>query len=130
MSDIEEIHALTGRLGAAWAAGDATAYGAEYTEDADYVAFDGTHMKGRQAIVDVHKWLFDGPLKGSKIASSVSTPPPVRFLRSDVAVLISGGGVATADQPSAGQDSTQTTVLVKYDGRWLVAAFQNSRKSR
>jgi uncharacterized protein (TIGR02246 family) len=31
-----------------WNAGDGAAYGELFTEDCDYVAFDGTHLKGRE----------------------------------------------------------------------------------
>ncbi|WP_163506226.1 SgcJ/EcaC family oxidoreductase [Fodinicola acaciae] len=130
MSETDQIHAVTARLAAAWAAGDATAYGAEFTEDADYVVFNGTHLKGRQAIVDTHRWLFDGPLKGSRIAGSASAPASVRFVRPDVAILITAGAVASGDAaPAPGQDSVQTTVFVKNGDQWRVASFQNTRKT-
>jgi uncharacterized protein (TIGR02246 family) len=37
------------RIAAAWNAGDAGAYGAEFTADATYVVFNGELLRGRQA---------------------------------------------------------------------------------
>ena len=37
-----------------WGRGDGHAYGSRFTEDADYVAFDGSHTKGRQEISSSH----------------------------------------------------------------------------
>jgi hypothetical protein len=42
--DEQEIRELMDRLSDSWARGDAQAYGAEFTEDCDYVAFDGTRF--------------------------------------------------------------------------------------
>ena len=44
--DEQEIRALMARLADSWARGDAQTYGAEFTDDCDYVAFDGTRFRG------------------------------------------------------------------------------------
>jgi uncharacterized protein (TIGR02246 family) len=44
--DEQEIRELIARLADSWARGDAQAYGAEFTDDCDYVAFDGTCYRG------------------------------------------------------------------------------------
>ncbi|MGI9063628.1 MAG: SgcJ/EcaC family oxidoreductase [Pseudonocardiaceae bacterium] len=44
------------RLAAAWNAGDASGYAAQFTEDATYVAFNGEVMRGRAAIEDTHRF--------------------------------------------------------------------------
>ncbi|GAA3089533.1 SgcJ/EcaC family oxidoreductase [Nonomuraea salmonea] len=74
MSENAEITALLTRLADAWNAGDATAYAALFTEDADYITFDGTHTEGRAAIEAAHRWLFDGPLKGSTMPAPRRAP--------------------------------------------------------
>lgn len=84
------LHETLARIAAAWNTGDAAAYGAEFTTDATYVTFDGHVLVGRDAIVDVHRWLFDGPLHGSRMGSSTTEDvPTVRFLRPDVAHVLS-----------------------------------------
>ena len=48
----------------AWNRGDAAGYASLFTDDADFVAWNGSHGRGRQAIEDGHRRLFDGPLAG------------------------------------------------------------------
>lgn len=121
----------------AWNRGDAAGYAALFTADADYVTFNGEHASGRQAIEDSHRWLFAGPLAGSLMGpvdgSGEDTEPPprsLRFVRPDVAVMVTTGGVTLAGRthPGAGRESVQTTVLVKDGGRWRVATFHNTRR--
>ncbi|GAA3861986.1 SgcJ/EcaC family oxidoreductase [Saccharothrix violaceirubra] len=115
-------------LARAWERGDATAYADAFTEDAEYVVFDGRRLSGRREIEDAHRWLFSGPLKGSRLVGTTEVDVPPRFLRPDVAVLVSGGAVAGPDGGvPAGAASVQTSVLVREDGRWRCASFQNTR---
>ena len=58
------LHELFDRMCAAWTAGDAAAYGDCFTEDSDYVSYDGTQARGRRAMVDNHQRLFTGVLSG------------------------------------------------------------------
>src|SRR5690606_2304832 len=80
------------RLAAAWNDGDAAAYAGLFTEDATYVVFDGTVVRGRAALEEGHRALFAGPLKGFRM-----DPPtiavPVRYLGGgDVARVLAAGG--------------------------------------
>jgi uncharacterized protein (TIGR02246 family) len=121
---------LCQRLTDAWNAGDATAYGDLFTADADYVVFNGMHLEGRDAIAESHRWLFDGPLRGTRLSAG-SAPATVRFVRPDVAIVISTGGMTMAGEPSPdpGHDSIQTLVAVRGDGGWRLASFQNTRRA-
>ncbi|MBB4934460.1 uncharacterized protein (TIGR02246 family) [Lipingzhangella halophila] len=121
------------RLTEAWNAGDAAAYGAEFTEDASYVAFNGEIMRGRTEIEQVHRWLFDGPLRGSRMQSSgdPATSAPPRIIRPGVAVVQQGGGIRPdgAAGMAADRASVATLVVVEEDqGHWRVAAFHNTRR--
>ena len=53
----------------AWNAGDAAAFAAPFTDEADFVAFEGTHLKGRREIALFHQRIFDtsGYLNGVAI---------------------------------------------------------------
>jgi uncharacterized protein (TIGR02246 family) len=119
------------RLSAAWNSGDATAYAAEFTPDATYVVFDGTVLRGRGEIEDGHRWLFDGPLKGSTMDFATGGPAPeVRLVSPGVAhVLAGGGGVRPqgAAELTADRKSVVSLVLVEDGDAWLVTAFQNTR---
>ena len=44
------IRALNDQLVRGWNEGDAEAFAAPFAEDADFIAFDGTHFKGRREI--------------------------------------------------------------------------------
>jgi uncharacterized protein (TIGR02246 family) len=119
------VQALLARLYDAWARGDADAYAALFSEDADYVVFDGTHLKGREQIAESHRPLFTRFLKGTRL---VGETPEIRFLSPTVALIHSRGGVVKAGQQRAGRGSlsVQTLVAVK-QGAWQLTAFQNTR---
>ena|SRR5436190_17020830 len=120
------IRTLLQQLNETW--GDADAYATLFTEDGDYVAFDGSHARGRIEIAEAHRPLFEGILKGSRLVGA-GLPVEVRFLAPDVALVHSAGAVLRARQkkPSRRAISIQTLVAVKREDRWLFAAFQNTR---
>lgn len=123
-----EVLAVLGKLADAWNDGDAVAYASLFTEDADYVTFFGMNMPGRAMIESAHRSLFEGPLKGSKLVAG--GVPKVRFIRPDVAIVVSGGGSSlSGGKPEPGRESTLTYVLVEESDGWRVASFQNTRVS-
>src|SRR5579883_1833571 len=125
-NDEAGVRALMQRLYEAWGEGDADAFAALFTEDADYVTFDGSLSKGRQAIADIHRPLFEGFMKGSRLTGQTTA---VRFLGPDVALVYSEGAVLRKNQrrPSRRALSVQTNVAVRQGDRWLLTAFQNTR---
>jgi uncharacterized protein (TIGR02246 family) len=127
--EAEEIRRLAHRLFEAWNRGDGSAYASHFTEDSDYIAFDGTHLKGRQANAEHHQKLFDTWLKGSVLEGRVKD---IRLVRPDVAVVHLGGGVRLRWQSKVapGRQSIQTLVAVKDGGEWKFTAFQNTRLQR
>ena len=120
------VHELFDRMCAAWTAGDAVAYGACFTEDSDYVSYDGTHARGRPAMVANHDRLFRGVLSGSALVGRVES---IRRLRPDVAVLHATGSVLVPwrSRLPARRLSRQTLVAVREDGGWRIAALHNGR---
>jgi uncharacterized protein (TIGR02246 family) len=50
----DAIRAIHQRMIDAWNAGDAEAFAAPFTDNADFVAFEGTHLKGRREIASFH----------------------------------------------------------------------------
>lgn len=87
-------------MATAWNAGAAAAYAALFTADATYVAFNGQTMRGRTATEDGHRWLFEGPLRFSRMIHSTGSAAAerhIRFIRPDVALgHAAGGGVQLA----------------------------------
>lgn len=113
----------------AWEAGDAAGYADQFTADADYTAFDGTLMAGRQAIEEGHRALFEGIMRGSRMTFQ---RPQVRYLSDDIAVVTVRGGIIMRWQrrrsaPSPKRVSALTYVMQRAEDRWLVTAFQNTR---
>ena len=125
-NDEAGVRALMQRLNDAWGEGDADAYAALFTEDADYVIFDGSLAKGRAAIAEVHRPLFEGFMKGSRLAGQTTA---IRFLAPDIALVHGKGAVLRKNQqrPSRRALSVQTTIVIRQGDRWLITAFQNTR---
>ncbi|NDZ80037.1 SgcJ/EcaC family oxidoreductase [Streptomyces sp. SID10853] len=121
MTETSPVDELLDALVTAWNAGDAAAYADLFVEDADYITLFGQNMAGRTTIEAGHRALFEGPLKGSRLASG-GTERRIRFLRPDVAVIVTGG-----DAPGDGtRQSVITLTAVQNDGRWRFASFQNT----
>jgi uncharacterized protein (TIGR02246 family) len=111
-----------------WNAGDGAAYGELFTEDCDYVAFDGTHLKGREQNARHHQALFETVLKGSRLV--FEGEPQIRFLTPDIAVMHAMGSVLMPwqDRVTPKRRSKQTYVLVRgHEGCWKITAFHNTR---
>jgi uncharacterized protein (TIGR02246 family) len=119
------ITAVIASLADAWRAHDAEAYGALFTDDATYTTFIGTCYRGRRDIVDSHRALFAGPLKGTQLAGAIDA---VRFYGPDTAV-VTGRGDTYKGKPPADLAKVQTYTLVRgADGRWRIAAFHNTKR--
>jgi uncharacterized protein (TIGR02246 family) len=117
--DERAVRALLARLVDAWARGDAEAYADCFTEDSDYVTFNGIHLRGREENREIHAALFRGVLKNTKIDAPVTD---LAFLSPEVAVVHTAG--------SARGKSLQTFVIMKRDRQWRIRAFQNTRVRR
>jgi uncharacterized protein (TIGR02246 family) len=124
--DQTAVRGLFQRLLDAWGRGDGSAYAALFTEEADYIAFDGSRTVGRQAIAESHQRLFDTWLKGTRLTGRIAA---VRLLCPHVALVHATGGTIFAGEaaPRPSRDSIQTLVAVKRDGEWRFTAFHNTR---
>ncbi|MBF6464640.1 SgcJ/EcaC family oxidoreductase [Nocardia beijingensis] len=124
-TDEDAIRDLFDRQAAAWTKGDAEAFAAVFTADADYVTWLGTHFKGRAAIAAAHVPLFEKYLKGTHLDGEITQ---LRFLTPDVAVIHGKGAVLKGKQRRTRRNTkVQTTVAVRADSRWQIAAFQNTK---
>jgi uncharacterized protein (TIGR02246 family) len=127
-SDADEraIRAIPERMAAAWNAGSAEDFAAAFADDADFMAFEGTHLKGRREIVSFHQRIFDTTVKGSRIEGRAKF---VRFVDPHTAVLHAVARVALPGQAtfSPSRDSMQLFVVTKRDGEWRVESVLNAR---
>jgi uncharacterized protein (TIGR02246 family) len=130
--DEAAIRAIIATLSEAWTKADAKLWGDQFTEDADFTAWTGGYVKGRDAIARGHEEVFHVFYPGTKQRLTVRS---LRFLRNDVAVVHVEGSVVEKDKefPPTPQ-SVPVAVLTKERGRWRIAVFQNtmiqSRQSR
>jgi uncharacterized protein (TIGR02246 family) len=125
-TDERLVRSLYQELMDAWNEGSGAAFAAVFTEDGDLVAFDGTHLNGRDQIAAVQQQLFDKYLAGTRL---VGTVEGVQFLGQDTAVMHAVGNTIMRGKPrpSPARASIQTLVAVRRDDGWRVAAFQNTR---
>ncbi|MDA0632195.1 SgcJ/EcaC family oxidoreductase [Nonomuraea sp. MCN248] len=120
-----EIRQLLDRVFETWNAGDAAAYAALFTEDADYITYFGFTMKGRQAIEDGHRQLFTMPIKLER-----RDEPAIRMLGDGVALVIATGGSTVDGEPDPDRDSVLGYTAVRTPEGWRFASFQNTRAGR
>lgn len=109
-----------------WTANDAEAFGALFTEDSDYVSYDGTRAIGRAQHQHNHDQLFRGVLAGSALIGDVES---IRYLTPDVAILY---GTASVLMPWRShlpkrRLSRQTVVLLRTENGWKITAIHNAR---
>jgi len=114
--DDQAIRALLVKMYEAWAMGNGSAYAACFTEDSDYVTFNGIRLRGRRENAELHDALFRGVLKGTRIAAAVES---LASLSDDVALVHTLG--------TGREKSRQTYVVVRREGGWQIRSFQNTR---
>ncbi len=127
-ADEDAIRELIAQQVKGWAAGDPEAYAAVFTSDADYITFLGSHYRGREAIAASYVPLFRKLLNGSRLHIEISQ---IRFLAPDVALIHADATVAKKTrQRSRRTARVNTSVAVRIDGRWRLAASQNTTHRR
>jgi len=117
------VDASLSRIAAAWDAGDARAFAAEFTEDASYVIFAGIVSLGRAEIEKAHRPVFEKWQKGSRM----SMRELHRYASTDAVIVVTEGGIGKGRRVR--HDKVQTFVFVDDDGTWRCAAFQNTKKN-
>ncbi len=124
-ADLQGVCATLSGLNAAWGRGDADAYGAAFTENGTYTTFAGTYYEGRRDITESHRALFNGFVKGSKLADSYLG---IRFFGSDTAIVTTRGDRYDDERPRELSKTASFTMVREQDGQWRIAAFQNTQR--
>jgi uncharacterized protein (TIGR02246 family) len=122
-TDAAAAAAVLQRIVRAWADQDGAAFANVFTAEGTMV-LPGLYLKGRDDIRDAMSAAFTGPYKGTQVTGD---PLDVR-VDGDLGIIVSYGGVIPADEPSLPDDSAirATWVVVREDGDWRLAAYQNS----
>jgi uncharacterized protein (TIGR02246 family) len=128
-ADEDAIRELVDRQVMGWDAGDPEAYARVFAPDADYVTFLGSHYKGCEAIAASYVPLFRKLLKGSRLNIEITQ---LRFLTPDVALIQANAAVIKGTQRRRNRRNTRvnTSIAVRADGGWLLAASQNTTHRR
>jgi uncharacterized protein (TIGR02246 family) len=124
-ADGSAIYQIIQQIEEAWNIGDGPASARPFTQDVDYMVWNGMHVKGRQALAAGHQEIFDTFYKGSVIRYQIKS---IRFLRDDVAV-VHVEAVLQVPQDSGGFTEIKAVpvfIMTKDNGDWQVDVFQNT----
>ncbi len=124
-ADEQALHVLFQQMVVGWNRGDGEAFAVPFTEDADFIILNGTHLKTRQTIAATHQQLFETIFKGSQLEGFIKD---IRFLCTDVALMQLHGRPRVPGQPALApeQYSLQTMVLIRQADGWHITSFQNT----
>jgi uncharacterized protein (TIGR02246 family) len=108
-----------------WNQGNGQAFAAPFTDDADFIVWNGRYLKGREAIAVGHQQIFETFYRGSRLEGSINS---IRFLSDDIALLHLHGRPQMPGQalPAPEQYSIQTLIGVRQTDGWRFTAFQNT----
>lgn len=125
LDDQAAVQAVPGQIVAAWAAHDAAAFAAVFTEDGSMILPGDVFLTGREAVRKFMDEAFRGPYKGTQVTG---TPLAIKPLGNDVVLVITEGGVIAEGDSELTSDSAirASWLLRKQDGRWLITAYQNT----
>lgn len=124
--DSKEIQQLYQKKICGWNIGDATKFAEPYSEDADFIGFDGTYLEGKQQIITFHAMLFDKFVRGTRLVGKIKH---IRFPIPTVAIVVGISGTIERghDGINPERNSIHTIVAVKADQTWKFISFQNTR---
>ena len=107
----------------AW--GDSSAYATFFTPDADYIYGAGGVQRGWKEIVDGHDVIYSAWARNSRLEGRIDR---LRFLTTDVAVLVGYGHVVYLDNRSSEQNkrTVYTLVAQRIEGAWIFISYQNT----
>lgn len=123
----DEVRELFATYCKTWTQGDSIGFGRLFTEDADYVSYDGSWAAGVERLTDNHDKLFRGVIAGSAMVGEIES---LRFITDSVAVLVANGSVLMPWRSKLPKRrlSRQILVCVRRPEGWRIAAIQNNRQ--
>ncbi|MER6154295.1 SgcJ/EcaC family oxidoreductase [Streptomyces sp. NPDC001868] len=127
-SALPQLKRLIERQADAWNRGDGTAFANTYAEDAEFITFDGTHLRGRPEMARNFQLYFDHYTKGTRLVFT-KVPVTLRHPTPRTAVMITTGCIANPGEPECRPDSHSIQTYVASYGKrgWELVSFQNTR---
>jgi uncharacterized protein (TIGR02246 family) len=124
-ADRAAIEQLIADVEAGFNAHDAERAVTHFAPDASAVTVRGVHVTGREALLESYRTGFAGPLRDQYARYELAD---LAFLRPDVAVAHMRAVATTPDgEPiDVGHSMLALYVLVREDGRWWIAARQDT----
>ncbi|MFF0087273.1 SgcJ/EcaC family oxidoreductase [Streptomyces canus] len=121
MHDDQQIRTIWARMAEGWAAGEATAFAADFATDCDFTTVRGDRHHGRTEVAAGHDRLFHSVYRGTTLRAEIHR---IRTLRP---------GLSTVDVDSSvvGPDGTviasthALAVVEQSNGQWQIIAFHN-----
>ena len=127
-ADQAAVAAIPQQLLTAWVRQDAASIADLFTDDGTLI-LPGVLRKGRADIEAYFGDAFANQYAGTQV---VGTPIGLRFFGADTALLLSSGGVLAAGESevSDAQAIRASWLVVRENGQWQLAAYQNSPAKR
>ncbi|WP_304454021.1 SgcJ/EcaC family oxidoreductase [Nocardiopsis sp. YSL2] len=121
----KEVLGVPLRLVEAWSRNDAAGVAEVFTEDGILILPGDVFKQGREEVRAFMAAAYAGPFKDTGVTGA---PVDVRFASDDVAVLRTHGGILAPGETEINEELAvrSTWVVVKRDGTWQLAAYQNS----
>lgn len=122
-ADQSAIRDLYQRMLDSWL--DAPAFAECFTPEATYIIASGKVQRGWQDIVDGHEIIFSAWARESHLEGRIDS---IRFLTTDVALLIAYGHIVYDDNRSseANKRTVYTLTAQRLEGHWTFVAYQNT----
>lgn len=121
----KEVLSVPLRLVEAWSRNDGYGVADAFTEDGILVLPGDVLKIGRSEIGAFMAAAYAGPFKGTGVTGK---PVDLRFATDDCALIRTHGGILAPGETSIAPELAvrSTWVVVKRDGEWQLAAYQNS----
>jgi uncharacterized protein (TIGR02246 family) len=130
-SDDREIRAVMAETTDLWIRHEMDAWGAHFTDDADFIAHGGVWWTSRDDNVDGHKDIPESIISQKK--NYIQEVATIQAVTPDVALVHTQWSwpdyLPAAAAGTENRSGVISYVLVKQRGRWLIRAAHNTKRS-